>query len=190
MGISLGSSIILNCLFSGTVKGIDYVGGISGACYASTLFSDSFCNAKIVSSGSYIGGICGASAYASTQLENCVYNNNLFGGNAITWFFDAGTVENVTSMTTDDIASGKATYWLNRYQFGDGIGWHQNIDNGQTNDAYPVLDNTHGVVYTSQPCPSSGKFSNNKSSLTEVQHSWGENNVCTQCGKTKDVFDW
>ena len=119
-----------------------------------------------------------------------MYNNNLFGGNAITWFFDAGTVENVTSMTTDDIASGKATYWLNRYQFGDGIGWHQNIDNGQTNDAYPVLDNTHGVVYTSQPCPSSGKFSNNKSSLTEVQHSWGENNVCTQCGKTKDVFDW
>ena len=189
LGISLGSSIILNCLFSGTVKGIDYVGGISGACYASTLFSDSFCNAKIVSSGSHIGGICGASAYASTQLENCVYNNNLFGGNAITWFFDAGTVENVTSMTTDDIASGKATYWLNRYQFGDGIGWHQNIDNGQTNDAYPVLDNTHGVVYTSQPCPSSGKFSNNKSSLTIVQHSWDTDNVCTQCGKTKDVFD-
>ena len=188
LGVSSGSSIILNCLFSGTVKGIDYVGGISGACYASTLFSDSFCNAKIVSSGSNIGGICGASVSATTQLENCVYNNNLFGGNAIIWFNDAGTVENVTSMTTDEIKSGKAAHWLNRYQFGDGLGWYQNIDNGQK-DVYPVLDNTHGMVYASQPCPSSGKFSNNKSSLTEVQHSWGADNVCTQCGKTKDVFD-
>ena len=189
LGVSSGSNIILNCLFSGTVKGIDYVGGISGACYASTLFSDSFCNANIVSSGSNIGGICGASVYASTQLVNCVYNSNLFTGNAITWG-DAnqiGTQVNVTGMTTDEIASGKATHWLNRYHSGDGLGWYQNIDNGQ-NDAYPVLDNTHGVVYTSQPCPSSGKFSNNKSSLTELDHSW-ENNVCTQCGKTKDVFD-
>ena len=190
----LNNGIINNCLFSGTVKSQDKVGGICGGIQGSTI-SDCFSNAQILvnDANNYYGGICGQGMGSRVKLRNCVYNNS-FSGQAIKWYeengYSAGTVENVTSMTTDDIASGKATYWLNRYQFGDGIGWHQNIDNGQTNDAYPVLDNTHGVVYTSQPCPSSGKFSNNKSSLTEVQHSWGENNVCTQCGKAKDVFDW
>ena len=188
------NGFIKNCLFSGTVKGQDEVGGICGAAYGSTI-SDCFSNAQILvnDANNYCGGICGQGMGSSVKLRNCVYNGSLYTGEAIKWCleyrFSAGTVEIVTSMTTEEIASGKATHWLNRYHSGDGIGWHQNIDNGQTQDAYPVLDNTHGVVYTNQPCPSSGKFSNNKSSLTELKHSWGTDNVCTQCGKTKDVFD-
>ena len=189
------NGFIKNCLFSGTVKGPNRVGGICGAAYGECTISDCFSNAQILvnDANNYYGGICGQGMGSIVKLRNCVYNNSLYSGQAIKWWleygFSAGTVEIVTSMTTEEIASGNATYWLNRYHSGDGLGWYQNIDNGQK-DAYPVLDNTHGVVYTSQPCPSSGKFSNNKSSLTEVQHSWGENNVCTQCGKTKDVFDW
>ena len=188
------NGFIKNCLFSGTVKGPNKVGGICGAAYGDRTISDCFSNAQILvnDANNYYGGICGQGLGSSVKLRNCVYNNSLYSGQAIKWCleygFSAGTVEIVTSMTTEEIASGNATYWLNRYHSGDGLGWYQNIDNGQK-DAYPVLDNTHGVVYTSQPCPSSGKFSNNKSSLTEVQHSWDENNVCTQCGKTKDVFD-
>ena len=181
---------IKNCLFSGTVKAPNMVGGICGLIQGNSTISDCFSNAKIlVDNADYYGGICGGGQGSSTKLRNCVYNHSLYTGEAIKWISTAGTVEHVTSMTTEEIASGKATHWLNRYQFGDGsIGWHQNIDNGQK-DAYPVLDNTHGVVYTSQPCPSSGTFSNTKPSSSEVQHSWGENDVCTQCGKTKDVFD-
>ncbi|MDD7528089.1 MAG: GLUG motif-containing protein, partial [Bacteroidales bacterium] len=188
------NGFIKNCLFSGTVKGPNIVGGICGAAYGDRTISDCFSNAQILvnDANNYYGGICGQGLGSSVKLRNCVYNNSLYSGQAIKWCleygFSAGTVEHVTGMTTEEIASGNATYWLNRYHSGDGLGWYQNIDNGQK-DAYPVLDNTHGVVYTSQPCPSSGKFSNNKSSLTEVQHSWDENNVCTQCGKTKDVFD-
>lgn len=186
----LNKGIINNCLFSGTVKSQDQVGGICGAIQGYSTISDCFSNAKILvdNADNYCGGICGEGQALIVKLRNCVYNNS-FSGEAIKWNSTAGTVEHVTSMTTAEIASGKATHWLNRYQFGDGsIGWHQNIDNGQK-DAYPVLDNTHGVVYTSQPCPSSGIFSNTKPSSSEVQHSWGENNVCTQCGKTKDVLD-
>ena len=188
------NGFIKNCLFSGTVKGPNRVGGICGAAYGECTISDCFSNAQILvnDANNYYGGICGQGMGSRVKLRNCVYNNSLYSGQAIKWWleygFSAGTVEIVTSMTTEEIASGNATHWLNRYHSGDGLGWYQNIDNGQK-DAYPVLDNTHGVVYTSQPCPSSGKFSNNKSSLTEVQHSWDENNVCTQCGKTKDVFD-
>ena len=188
----LNGGIINNCLFSGTVKSKDKVGGICGGIQGFSTISDCFSNAKILvdNADNYCGGICGQGWDPKPKLRNCVYNNSLYTGEAIKWRTTAGTVENLTSMTTAEIASGKATYWLNRYQFGDGsIGWHQNIDNGQTNDTYPVLDNTHGVVYTSQPCPSSGIFSNTKPSSSEVQHSWGENNVCTQCGKTKDVLD-
>ena len=188
----LNDGIINNCLFSGTVKSQDKVGGICGGIQGYSTISDCFSNAKILvdNADNYCGGICGQGWNSEPKLRNCVYNGSLYSGQAIKWRSSAGTVEHITSMTTDDIASGKATHWLNRYQFGDGsIGWHQNIDNGETKDAYPVLDNTHGVVYTSQPCPSSGTFSNTKPSSSEVQHSWGENDVCTKCGKTKDVFD-
>ena len=188
----LNGGIINNCLFSGTVKSKDKVGGICGGIQGYSTISDCFSNAKILvdNADNYCGGICGQGWDPYPKLRNCVYNYSLYTGEAIKWNSNAGTVEHITGMETTEIASGKATHWLNRYQFGDGsIGWHQNIDNGQTNDTYPVLDNTHGVVYTSQPCPSSGIFSNTKPSSSEVQHSWGENNVCTQCGKTKDVLD-
>ena len=188
------NGFIKNCLFSGTVKGPNRVGGICGAAYGECTISDCFSNAQILvnDANNYYGGICGQGMGSIVKLRNCVYNNSLYSGQAIKWWleygFSAGTVEIVTSMTTEEIASGKATHWLNRYHSGDGsIGWHQNIDNGQK-DAYPVLDNTHGVVYTSQPCPSSGIFSNTKPSSSEG-HNWGENNVCTKCGKTKDVLD-
>ncbi|MDY6036925.1 MAG: GLUG motif-containing protein, partial [Paludibacteraceae bacterium] len=186
----LNNGIINNCLFSGTVKSQDKVGGICGAIQGDRTISDCFSNAKILvdKADNYCGGICGVGWNSLIKLRNCVYNNSLYTGEAIKWKSSAGTVEHITGMETAEIASGKATYWLNRYQFGDGIGWHQNIDNGQTEDAYPVLDNTHGVVYTSQPCPSSGIFSNTKPSSSEG-HNWGENNVCTKCGKTKDVLD-
>ena len=186
----LNKGIINNCLFSGTVKSQDKVGGICGAIQGYSTISDCFSNAKILvdNADNYCGGICGVGWSSNPKLRNCVYNS-LYTGEAIKWRSTAGTVEHVTSMTTEEIASGNATHWLNRYHSGDGLGWYQNIDNGQTQDAYPVLDNTHGVVYTSQPCPSSGTFSNNKSSLSIVQPSWDTDNVCTQCGKTKDVFD-
>lgn len=181
-------SKINNCLFKGTVKGKQYVGGIIGGAFGNLTIFDCLVFGQITATNQF-AGICGFSEYSSTILKNCVYNSSLFNGAAITWKDTAGTTDHVTDMTTDEIASGKAAHWLNSHLAGDGIGWYQNIDNGQTNDAYPVLNNTHGVVYASHPCPSSGTFTNNKSSLTELKHSWGENNVCTQCGKTKDVFD-
>ena len=191
-GLSYVSGTIINCLYHGIVKGNRMVGGICGAVYDITI-SDCFFNGEIRKFGDnqqYFGAICGYSANAN-HFKNCVYNKDLFDGYAIEdGTLESCTLTSVTGMTTEEIASGKATHWLNRYQFGDGsIGWHQNIDNGKTKDAYPVLDNTHGVVYTSQPCPSSGTFSNTKPSSSEVQHSWDTDNVCTKCGKTKDVFD-
>ena len=187
-GYADSESKINNCLFKGTVKGNKYVGGIIGGTFGNLTIFDCLVFGQILATSDF-AGICGRSAYSSTILKNCVYNSSLFNGVAITWKDTAGTTDHVTGMTTNEIASGKAAHWLNSHLAGDGIGWYQNIDNGQTNDAYPVLNNTHGVVYASQPCPSSGTFTNNKSSLTELKHSWGENNVCTQCGKTKDVFD-
>ena len=191
-GLSYDSGTIINCLYHGIVKGNKWVGGICGAVYYITI-SDCFFNGEIRKFGDSqqkFGAICGYSVYAN-HFKNCVYNKDLFDGYAIEdGILESCTLTSVTGMTTEEIASGKATHWLNRYQFGDGsIGWHQNIDNGKTKDAYPVLDNTHGVVYTSQPCPSSGTYSNTKPSSSEVQHSWDTDNVCTKCGKTKDVFD-
>ena len=190
-------SAIKNCLFCGTVKSNKRVGGICGAIQGYSTISDCFSNAQILvveNANNYCGGICGMGYGQKIKLRNCVYNNSLYSGQVIKWVEEyendvtwTGTVEHITGMKTAEIASGKATHWLNRYHSGDGLGWYQNIDNGQTNDAYPVLDNTHGMVYASQPCPSN--YSNDKTKLSKSLHSWDTDNVCKQCGKTKDVFD-
>lgn len=45
-----------------------------------------------------------------------------------------------------DFSTGEAAYILNG-KTNAGTNWYQNLDNGKTPDAYPVLDTTHGMVY-------------------------------------------
>lgn len=45
-----------------------------------------------------------------------------------------------------DFSTGEAAYILNG-KTNAGTNWYQNLDNGKTPDAYPVLDTSHGMVY-------------------------------------------
>ena len=51
-------------------------------------------------------------------------------------------------------ASGEVAYLLNGSTSEGDLTWHQNLDNGQTVDSYPVLDSSHGTVYyIEETCP-------------------------------------
>ena len=53
--------------------------------------------------------------------------------------------------TAEQFEGGAVCYLLNGGMTDGTQTWYQNIDNG-SNDAYPVIDNTHGTVYPCTPC--------------------------------------
>ena len=149
-----------NCYNKGMVSGSsDYVGGICGYngdqtnCY----------NTGTVSGSSYVGGICGK---YGTQT-NCYYLAGCGSKNTLG-----------VSASAEEFKSGKITYLLNGSTSGGNIAWYQTLGDG--NDAYPVLDNTHDVVYATQPCHS---FSNDANNTHKEHSSMDKTGYCSDCGQ-------
>ena len=142
-------------------KGSDYIGGVCGYNHAegdnSTATIENCYNTGTVSgSGSNVGGVCGANQAldnCTAPITNCYYNSEKYTGNAIGT--NDGTVTNVEGKTTARFMSGEVCYLMNNGITDGTLTWHQNIDmEGATKDPYPVLDNTHGVVYQCSVCTS------------------------------------
>ena len=153
---------IENCYNTGTVScNGHYAGGVCGYNYAegeySTVTIENCYNTGTVSgSGSNVGGVCGANQAldnCTAPITNCYYNSEKYTGNAIGT--NDGTVTNVEGKTTAQFMSGEVCYLMNNGITDGTLTWHQNIDmEGATKDPYPVLDNTHGVVYQCSVCTS------------------------------------
>ena len=105
---------------------------------------------KVSTSGSsassgYAGGVCGDNSPGQAgggTVTNCYYqeSDNLpgIGGN--------GTDQSgATAKTSTELASGEVAFLLNVNN--ETRPWRQNLDNGETEDTYPVLDASHGEVY-------------------------------------------
>ena len=165
-GICGYSGTQTNCYNTGTVSGSNYVGGICGQGYSynygTTVITNCYNTGTVSGSSEYVGGICG---YKGTKT-NCYYLASSCPIN------DGGT-----SATAEEFASGKITYLLNGSTSGDGNAWRQNLDNGAV-DAYPVLDNTHGVVYILQPCTVFGN-----TDVVKEHPSMTATGYCTACGQ-------
>ena len=156
-GCSNYQSTIINCYNTGTISGTsDFIGGICGAYGTQT----NCYNTGMVSTPHNVGGICGLNGTQNNcyNLEGCCRSNG--GG---------------VSATAEEFESGKITYLLNGSTSEGDLAWYQTL--GDVGDAYPVLDNTHGVVYTTQPCVSFGNISG-----VTVDHVF-ENGRCTVCGE-------
>ena len=181
-GICGAKGMQTNCYNMGTVSGsIYYVGGICGNdgtqtnCYNIGMVSSSYY---------YVGGICGG---AGTQT-NCYYLAGCakdgdsvvqYGvGNATKGQTTDDVAGKTTSAITEEFVSGKVTYLLNGSTSEGNLTWRQTLGNG--GDSYPVLDNSHGLVYTTQPCTST--FSNTEGIVKE-HPSMDVTGCCTDCGK-------
>ena len=173
-------SIIINSCNTGTIKGSSYnVGGICGHAYSSTI-SNCY-NIGTITGNSYnVGGICGRNEYStitnSYYLPGCARD----GSNVVQYGTGNGTIGQTTadvssetaSATIEEFASGKIAHLLNGLVSG-GTTWHQNLS-GEI-DAYPVLDNSHGMVFAM--C--SGGYTNDHNI---AGHNF-DNGFCTICGE-------
>ncbi len=158
-----------NCYNTGTVSGSgNYVGGICGYCYYNVTPTNCYNTGTVSGYYDYSGGICGNKENSGVEVKptNCYYLAGCCRK-------DGGGV----SATAEVFASGKITYLLNGSTSGDDNTWRQTFGNG--GDAYPVLDNTHGVVYASQPCTS--EFSNKNNDARKEHPSMNAAGHCTAC---------
>ena len=137
----VGSSIATTGKIAGAVCGANY-GGTIKDCYE-----------------------CGNTVTAHNRIGHLVGDNqNDYNNSSTPWRTLKGIVTNCYSDTqlagtqggtvngggvkdADDFASGAVAYLLNGSTSEGSLAWFQNLDNNQTKDNYPVLDNSHGTVY-------------------------------------------
>lgn len=177
-------SKIKNCYNSGTVSGYAYVGGVCGHNYAcsptaggtrKSIISNCY-NTSTVKGELFIGGVCGyneSNSNSTATITNCYYDSNAYIGDAIG--SDEDTSTNVEGKSTDEFKSGQVAYLLNGSKSSNSLVWYQNL--GEGGDAFPVLDNTHGVVYQCTPC--TGVYSNTQEKTAE--HTIAEEGRCSVC---------
>ena len=161
----VGSSIKATRRIAGTVCGANY-GGTIEDCYE--------CG-NTVTAHNRIGHLVGDNHNdydynpMTGIVTNCYSDTKLAGT-------QGGTVNGGGVKDAGAFASGEVAYLLNGSTSEGDLTWHQNLDNGQTVDSYPVLDSSHGTVYYIEGDPAS--YSNdpngNPAQVISVDITWGE----------------
>ena len=166
---------ISNCYNTGAITCRSYyVGGICG-----NYGSISYCYNTGTVKGSYyyVGAIGGK---PSTMYGSCYYISGCAKDGRNTTQYGAGASKLGTSTSdnysrsSEAFSNGSLTYYyLNGGTSTGNLVWYQTLGE----DATPVLDDTHGVVYASAIC---GKPYNNIA--TDLPHDYDEHGLCTRCG--------
>ena len=175
-GTSTGASV-------GGVCGVQSTNGLTSNCYST---GSVICTASDTTN-TYVGGVYG---FQRGAIKNCYYDNGKFTGKAIDYSAsDTSQSVYVEGKTFQLFSNGGVAYLLNSRAAEGSPVWYQNIDNGLENDAVPVLDSSHGIVYASKPCPVIGSNNENTVSTESKAHSFDNSNICSVCGKKGDVID-
>ena len=187
-GSARKGSAIQNCTNTGTVTGdTQNTGGVCGYSDANASVTNCY-NTGSLSAGQYTGGVCGGNGGAISNCHNAgatdygvCGNNKSSDENSITncYYLDTtcssaigGTGKGTATAKTDTaFASGEVTYLLNGSTSEGDLVWYQNLDNGKEKDNVPVLDSSHGVVFSGY-----GQYSNS------LLHPY-DNGFCTECGQ-------
>jgi len=183
------------CYNTGTISGETYVGGIAGAgCYISSCYSIG----AIVNTGdSYdcIGAIAGDCTLDELMTYyncyDCYYPEGI-------WDYGIGYIQDYlppmgeeyypitwppADMTNtypeEAFASGEVCSQLGLFCSHEEPCWGQNIDNGESVQAYPVFSDA--VVYQVQTCDGSWTYSNTEGNKDHVLTN-ENNHVCSVCG--------
>lgn len=164
---------IRNCCNEATVKVTgNYAGGIAASNAAIGVLENCYNLGTVVADGEFAGGIC---AYNDGEIRNSysagtvsvsqkpetaggIAGMNYQGGSIQNSYYQQGTAPagvgsgsfSSTGVEAKDQAafqSGEVTWLLNGQSSDENCIWRQNLDNGQPQDDYPVLDASHGIVY-------------------------------------------
>lgn len=154
-----GSTKIKDCANYGLITyykvenhgGRGYSGGITGQV---ALGEEDFILSDCYNYGSVLaeewkeiyGAISGYCAAKKDGIKNNYYLDTL----PVKGFLGEAEIANdeelAKAKTAEQFKSGEEAYLLNNEVTDGSQVWYQNIDNGETPDAYPVLDDTHGTV--------------------------------------------
>ena len=202
-GLSNYSSIE-KCYNTGSVEGLTIVGGVAGQCtYGSITNCYNTGSVKGVGTASAgVGGVCEKAT--DSEVTNCYNIGTLSGqtvGNVInsscetltnSYYLAYGETderEGTTAMSADQFANGEVAYLLNGNVASSENVWRQNIG-GETSDTYPVLNNTHGVVYAGYQHEGTTPLCSNSSSYAEENklhaHAY-DSNATTEAGGNHDM---
>ncbi len=178
-------SLIENCAVYANVTG-NVAGGIIGHGWSGNQYYD-------IKNVAYAGDVTGSERQAAviayhgnnSSATKCKFENIYYcekdalgfvggGGNN----YDLGT--DVAAMTAAQFASGEVAYLLQGEQATQV--WGQNIDNGETVQAYPVFG---GAKIYKTSCGDNYYYSN-----ANVEHSFNDNGFCNTCGNCEPaVFE-
>ena len=180
-GISFGT--VTYCYNTGSISG-SRGGGICGE--NGSLKEIRYCySIGKMAAGSIRGGICGYNDGGT--ITNC-YCCSETSEHTIATSYGTCTVENVERLEGNAFASGEVAYLLNGSSPGEDNVWRQNLDNGETVDQLPVLDNTHGIVYliskdcSGRPSETSRYTNDEEAASGPGEHTFGGDGFCTVCG--------
>ena len=112
-----------NLLISGTDHSNKNWGGIVGGTYGND-------QCTYINCWTTYDGMLDGNLPATATRTNCYATND----------------SRVNAITVDQVSNGNLCYLLNGSS-SQSPTWYQNLDNGQTPDAYPVMDSSHGTVY-------------------------------------------
>jgi hypothetical protein len=180
--------------------------GLFGRALYSTIKNLGIVNAKIVNLSNVRAGVLGGEIHVS-NIINCYTTGNLevitdhpqhcgiAGECASTALYSCWTtypeLTNFASLTENCfygeeaeaiMGTGEMAFRLNGNQ--SQISWYQNIGE----DAYPVLDQTHSVVYMKGEVDCGGKsigeatYTNEKQDIVLPEHQFNEDGICIVCG--------
>ena len=150
-GLNLSES--KNCLFAqngGTIKNL----GVVNATIAEGV-TGSLCQTNSGTMEKCFFMATTTSSEGATMPNGAVCQTNK--GTITRCYYLASNEVSNGGKTAEQFEGGAVCYLLNDGMTDGTQTWYQNIDNG-SNDAYPVIDNTHGTVYPCTPC--TGVYSN------------------------------
>ena len=131
-----------HCYYMGTLRGSSTMGGLIGSSYSEDKpaeVKDSYVLSTLMKSTGTCSGLLAGWLHDGSSVANCYVTDEL----ALAMFGNLGdTMGDNHLASTGDFASGSVCWGLNGGQ-SDRPQWFQTLQE----DAAPVLDDTHGVVY-------------------------------------------
>ncbi|MBR3832849.1 MAG: leucine-rich repeat protein [Lachnospiraceae bacterium] len=166
---------IQNCYSECTVEGASFVGGVCG--YNNGTIQNCYSTGSISNVDQNAGGVCGIN---NNSITNCYYLNGTYwtgiGGDG------QGTAE---SKTENEFNSGAVAYLLNNSTSTGNLVWYQNLSDNT--DSYPVLNHTHGTVYSVYKCDGTTIYRNVNENMSHIPNYSASGDTitasCSQCSQ-------
>ena len=169
---------IQNCHSECIVEGASFVGGVCG--YNNGTIQNCYSTGSITNGDQNAGGVCGTNSNPYGSITNCYYLNGTcstgIGGDG------QGTAE---SKTENDFNSGAVAYLLNNSTSTGNLAWYQNLSDNI--DSYPVLNDTHGTVYSVYKCDGTTIYRNVNENMSHIPNYSASGKTitasCSQCSQ-------